>query len=685
MAKIILAFPPYWTPAMPHLALPALSSYLRSHGIEVIQRDLNLETFERVLTREYLEGSLARLRQVARSETGHSGRRVGPPRERVQWALAEGPKLAAQVEAAVAVMRSPAFLDGPTGLQAFLTIAQGLEVASLPFYPAALDLLSYTPPAAVDSSRSLLQAVRDEQHNMFLDIFCRGILPDIVREKPDIVGISIPTEGQMLAGMTLAHLVKQSGLACHVTVGGPHITMLRDQLPKVPALFKLIDSAVAFEGEAPLLRLAETLASRGDLAAVPNLIWRDGVGVRVNAPDRTAVGMVDPRLKPRSDMGNPAEAGSPAAGQPVSTGLAYQAPVSTGDLAGGGIGDLVGVRSGDAPTLWLKPQSDMGNPAEAGSPATRQPVSTGLAYQAPVSTGDLALPDFDGLPLGRYLSPYPVLPLLTAHGCYHGDCAFCNVGYGRAGHFKPLKSAQVVEQMLALQRKYGVRHIFFADEAMTPRSMREMSALLAAQGSPIHWCGCMRFEKAITAELLDSMSAAGCRMILFGLETASERMIELMDKGTKRETMGRILRESTAAGIWNHTFFFFGFPTETMADAQDTVNFVYAHGDAIHSASPGEFVLERYSPVQQRPGEFGVRRIIERPEKDLAIYFEYELESGLDEQMAKTITERLLDVLPGKRFGQYYAQDTYRLLYAGTLHEQGQPLPGWLMDEATGT
>jgi len=615
---------------MPHLALPALSSFLRSHGIEVIQRDLNLEMFERVLTREYLEQSLARLREAGR-------RRAAPgasiPRERVAWALAEGPGLAGQVEAAAAVMRSPAFLDGPTGLQAFLTVAQSLEVASLPFYPASLDLLRYTPPAPVNSSRSLLQSVRDEQRNMFLDIFRRGIIPDIVREKPDIVGISIPTEGQMLAGMTLAYLVKQSGLSCHVTVGGPHITMLREQLPKVPALFKLIDSAVAFEGEEPLLRLAEALAGCGELAGVPNLIWRDGAAVRVNDPVITPIHVSWQR-----------------GGRPP--------------------GDEVAGLPGSAPSMGL-----------VGGQAGLQP--------APLSSPDMnypgGLPDFDGLPLGRYLAPYPVLPLLTAHGCYHGDCAFCNVGYGRTGHFRPLKPAQVVEQMLALQRKYGVRHIFFADEAMTPRSMREMSALLAAQGSPLQWCGCMRFEKAITADLLARMSAAGCRMILFGLETASERMIELMDKGTQRETMSRILRESAAAGIWNHTFFFFGFPTETMADAQDTVNFVYAHGDAIHSASPGEFVLERYSPVHQRPAEFGVRRIIGRPEQDLAIYFDYELESGLDEQMAKTITGRLLDVLPGKRFGQYYAQDAYRLLYAGYLYEQGRPLPGWLADEDAGT
>jgi radical SAM superfamily enzyme YgiQ (UPF0313 family) len=598
---------------MPHLALPALSSYLRSAGVEVIQRDINVEVFDRILTRTFLEQSIGRLREMARRPSAHQA-----PRDRVQWALAEGPRLAAEVENAVRVLRSPAFFDGPAGRQAFLVIAQSLDLASLPFHPSSLDLLSFVAPAPVSNSHSLLRAIRNPHHNIFLDLFRRHVIPDIVRAAPDIVGISIPTEGQMFAAMTLAHLVKQSGLRCHVTVGGPHVTMLRQALPRTPALFGLIDSAVLFEGEEPLLRLAETLQSRGDLATVPNLIWRDGPAVRVNE----AVAL--PGAVSWQPRGRPS-------------------------------GDAVAGPPGSAPR---------------SSPA---PAPAGL-------------PDFDGLPLDLYLAPHLVLPLLTAHGCYHGDCAFCNVGYGRSGHFKPVQPALVVEQMQALQRKYGVRHIFFADEAMTPHSMREMSKLLEAHtqngGAPIHWCGCMRFEKAITGELLEKMSAAGCRMILFGLETASPRMIELMDKGTKRETMSRILKESTAAGIWNHTFFFFGFPTETLEDAQDTVNFVFEHGEVIHSGSPGEFVLERYSPVHLAPQEFGVQRVIQKPEEDLAIYFEYVLESGLDESTAKAITEHLLDALPGKRYGQYYAQDAYRLLYAGHLREVGQPLPPWLMDEA---
>lgn len=561
---------------MPHLALPTLTAYLRAQGLEVIQRDLNLEVFDTVLTRTYLEHTLTRLRRMRRSPL---------PPEMLRSALAHGPTLADQVEPAKAIFRSEAFFDGDTSLPAFLTLVESLNLASLPFYPAALELTSYRPPAPEDSSRSLLQTARDPQRNMFLSIFRQGILNEIKTLQPDIIAISVPTLNQMLAAMTLAHLVKTIRLPAHITVGGPHISMLREQLIKAPEIFTLIDSAIVFSGEVPLLHLAEALSSNGDLSKVPNLIYKDKGGQNTLNIRSTAVQTCPP------------------------------------------------------PNL---------------------------------------LPDFDGLPLNRYLTPSPVLPLLSAHGCYHGKCAFCNVGYGGPERFSQLAPELVVEQMVALRDKYSTHHIFFADEAITPRNLSAMSEHLANLDDPIHWCGCVRFDNALSKELLESMARGGCRMLLFGLETASETTIRRMNKGTQVEVMSRILRDSAAAGIWNHTFFFFGFPGETMEHAQETVNFVYAHQDAIHSASPGAFLLERYSPVHQSPTDYGVTQITSSPDRDLAIYFDYAVNAGLDETMADTLADRLLDVLPQKQFGHYYIHDTYRLLYTSDLHQKGKPLPLWL-------
>lgn len=436
---------------MPYLALPVLTAFLRKHGIEVVQRDLNLETYDTVLSRTYLEQSLDRL------HADHPPKRKQALPEKIEWAFAEGSRLVSQIDASKNVFRSPAFYDGEKSLDAFTVIMQSLELASLPFHPAQLDFLYYTPASPVDSSRFLLQGVRDPKHNLFLDIFKRGIVADIMRERPDIIGISIPTMGQMFAGMTLAHLVKQTGLKCHITVGGPHISMLREQIPQAPLLFELIDSAVIFDGEMLLLRLAERLDGKGELDQVPNLIHRTDGKIHVNPT----------QMHP------------------------------------------------DASTT--------------------------------------VLPDFDGLPLDRYLVPELVLPLMTAHGCYHGLCAFCNVGYGAGKGFFPMQVEQLVEQITALQKKYNVRHIFFTDEAIPPRTMRLLSTRLTQLGSPVDWCSCARFEKVISSELLQNMVRGGCRMLFYGLETASERMVRHMVKGTQRETVSRILKEGTEAGIWNHT------------------------------------------------------------------------------------------------------------------------------------
>jgi anaerobic magnesium-protoporphyrin IX monomethyl ester cyclase len=215
--KVMLLFPPNWTPTMPHLALPTLTAYLRQHGVKVIQRDLNVELFDAILTRDYLRGSVERLR----SEYGPAIHHRRPPPapapkpELIQWALRNGPQLAAQVDGAKRVIRSDAFFDGPTGVRAFQTIADCLQLASLPFFPASLTLQSYEAAEPVDSSRALLHAVRDPQHNMFLDLYRRILLEDLVREQPDIVGISIPSMPQMLAGMTLGYLIKEAGLSAH--------------------------------------------------------------------------------------------------------------------------------------------------------------------------------------------------------------------------------------------------------------------------------------------------------------------------------------------------------------------------------------------------------------------------------------------------------------------------------------
>ncbi len=333
-------------------------------------------SFDSLLTQAYLEDSLARLASEPPATLTPTT---------VRHALDHGADLARRVTSAKAVIRDARFYDGQTSVEAFMTLVQGLELASMPFHPTEFQITRFVPPGSVDSSRTLLQLVEDPGRNPFYAVFQRGIVQDILHELPDLVGISIPTMDQMLAGMTLAYLLKRAGSPAHVTIGGPHITMLREQLLKTPALFDLFDSAVVFAGEGPLLRLMETIDQGHALSKVPNLIYRERGRVRAT---------------------------------PV---------VPAGDCA----------------------------------------------------VADSRGPDFDGLPLDRYLTPELILPLLSSYGCYHGKCAFCNVGYGGPDRFRMMDPDLVVDQMRALRQRYGSRHFFFSDEALTPRTLRVLSTRLA--------------------------------------------------------------------------------------------------------------------------------------------------------------------------------------------------------------
>ncbi|MBN1580302.1 MAG: radical SAM protein [Anaerolineae bacterium] len=620
--KVLLLFPPHWVPAMPHLALPVLTAYLRTHGVEVVQRDLNVELFDHILTKPYLQQAVQRLQHLRQEPPP---RRILPPGDAMAWGSDYGPILIEQVEWAKGVLKSETFFDGPTSLRAFETIEQCLALASLPFYPSSLEFTRFAPPVPVDNSQTLLQAVRDPQQNLFYDAFKRrvatgSIVADIERDRPDVIGISIVTMDQMLAAMTLCYLIKETGVDCHITIGGPHVSMLRESLIHRPdrslanekhshpvrSIWDLFDSAIVFSGQIPLLRLVEALDGDGDLSVVPNLIYRD----RGSHRNRVCENRVE----------------------------------------------------------------------------------------QPPKIQDLPMPDFDGLPLDRYLVPKLILPLVTAHGCYYGmrpagsPCAFCNQGYGGPERFSQLDAKTVVERMVALRDKYGARHIFFADEAITPRNLRDMSVLLERERAgrdetaerdetALEWITCVRFEKQLTQSLLEQMARGGCRMLLFGLESGSELMIEKIGKGTNVDQVSRILQEGAKAGIWNHLFFFFGFPGETMDNAQETVNLVYKHQQHVHSASPGTFLLERYAPAHLRWKQYEIEQVIQPPQKDLAIYYNYQVRSGLNEAMAERVVDSLLGVLPEKQFGQYYVHDSYRFLYASYLRRQGKNYPLWLVEE----
>ncbi|MBF8275219.1 MAG: Radical domain protein [Candidatus Brocadiaceae bacterium] len=82
---------------------------------------------------------------------------------------------------------------------------------------------------------------------------------------------------------------------------------------------------------------------------------------------------------------------------------------------------------------------------------------------------------------------------------------------------------------------------------------------------------------------LGHLFQGGCRFLFWGIESGSLSVLKSMKKGTTPEMNKKALRDASSNAIWNHTYWIFGFPTETEHDLPETVNFILENNEIIHS------------------------------------------------------------------------------------------------------
>ncbi len=247
-------------------------------------------------------------------------------------------------------------------------------------------------------------------------------------------------------------------------------------------------------------------------------------------------------------------------------------------------------------------------------------------------------PSFKGLNFEHYLFPEPVLSLLTGRGCYWHRCAFCVIphGYGRA--YRTRSIDRVAEDLEQLYTTYGTCVFHFPDESIAPGRLGKLSEAILDRGLDIIWMTFARTEPGFTPELCKTLYQAGCRVLAFGLESGCQRILDFMNKGITVPTASRVLKYSAEAGIWNHVSFFFGFPTETREEAQETIRFVVDNRDVIDSVSDSVFELEYQSPIYCDPEHYKVTRISSSEEGELALTFNYHVSEGMTHEDAQKVS-----------------------------------------------
>ncbi|MDZ7855416.1 B12-binding domain-containing radical SAM protein [Sphaerotilus sp.] len=238
-----------------------------------------------------------------------------------------------------------------------------------------------------------------------------------------------------------------------------------------------------------------------------------------------------------------------------------------------------------------------------------------------VPFAEVGTPTWDGLPLEKYLSLLDMLnpmnrlwsdgrwnKLTVAHGCYWKKCSFCDVSLDYISRYETATAATLVDRIEAIVAETDQTGFHFVDEAAPPKALKSLAAELQRRGTQISWWGNIRFEKTFTPELCQELAESGCIAMSGGLEVASDRLLTLMKKGVSVDQVARVTKGFSDAGILVHAYLMYGFPTQTVQDTVDALEYVrqlFEHG-CIQSGFFHRFACTVHSPVGLNPAEYGV-------------------------------------------------------------------------------
>jgi len=237
---------------------------------------------------------------------------------------------------------------------------------------------------------------------------------------------------------------------------------------------------------------------------------------------------------------------------------------------------------------------------------------------------DVGTPTWDGLPLHDYLSLLDMLnpmhrlwsdgrwnKLTVAHGCYWKKCSFCDVGLDYIGRYETAEARTLVDRIERIVDETGQTGFHFVDEAAPPKALKALAEELLRRDLAISWWGNIRFEKTFTPELSQLLADSGCIAMSGGLEVASDRLLTLMKKGVTVDQVARVTKGFSDAGILVHAYLMYGFPTQTVQDTVDALEYVrqlFLNG-CIQSGFFHRFSCTVHSPVGLNPQDYGIELI----------------------------------------------------------------------------
>lgn len=171
-----------------------------------------------------------------------------------------------------------------------------------------------------------------------------------------------------------------------------------------------------------------------------------------------------------------------------------------------------------------------------------------------------------------YLRDRKATNIITSRGCPF-ECIFC---YNMANRvYRPRSAENVLAELLSLKEKHGFQGFAIYDDNFTVNRRRliDICEGLIGRNMKMVW-RCYSRVDTLDESLLKLMKKAGCFEIAFGVESGSQKSLDLMKKSIKVEDSENIIKLCKKVGIASKAFIMLGFPWETKEDIETTISFI---------------------------------------------------------------------------------------------------------------
>ncbi|POF29678.1 B12-binding domain-containing radical SAM protein [Roseibium marinum] len=171
-------------------------------------------------------------------------------------------------------------------------------------------------------------------------------------------------------------------------------------------------------------------------------------------------------------------------------------------------------------------------------------------------------------------SRYRLVDSQFGRGCPF-ECTFCDIApyWNRRNVHRPME--HYLDELEWLVKEMGAKDIFIIDDTfvLSRKMIMGFCHGIISRGMKFEW-GCYARVDLIDAELMETMAAAGCRKVFFGIETGSDRVLETIVKSTTVDQCSRMVKMALDHVPFVTASFVWGFPDETYEELKDTAFFL---------------------------------------------------------------------------------------------------------------